>query len=51
MLEELRKGIGGIALFTVVTLVFLSIADLIERLHAVDQTFVWWVGRQIHRIL
>jgi hypothetical protein len=38
------------ALFAAVSLVFFAIADLIERLHAVDQTFGWWISRQVQRI-
>jgi hypothetical protein len=50
MNKDLRDGLAGMALCAAITLVFFFIADLTERLHAVDQTFGWWVSRQVQRI-
>ena len=49
-MRELRAGVGGIALFVAITLMFYMIADLREKLRYIDKPFSWWVGRQIERI-
>ena len=50
MKKERKDLMAGMALLTAITLVFFFIADLTERHHAVDQTFGWWISRQVQRI-
>jgi hypothetical protein len=47
----IRDVIGGFSAFFAITLVFFLVADLSERLRAVDKTLGWWVSRQAQRII
>jgi hypothetical protein len=50
-MQELRAGLAGLALFVAISLAFLFVADLRERLRAIDQPLSWWIERQIGRVI
>jgi hypothetical protein len=50
-IQEFRSGLAGVALFVAISLAFLFVADLRERLREVDQPLSWWIERQIRRVI